>query len=74
MASSPPENFEAALAELETLIGRLENNQLPLQEALQSYQRGAQLLQYCQAQLKDAQQQIQVLENGVLKPMVDRDE
>lgn len=74
MTSSPPENFEAALAELENLIGRLESSQLPLQEALQSYQRGAQLLQYCQAQLKDAQQQIQVLENGVLKPMVDRDE
>jgi len=63
----PPETFEAALAELEKIVATMEGGQLPLAEALAAYQRGAELLQYCQAALKDAEQQVQVLERGVLK-------
>jgi exodeoxyribonuclease VII small subunit len=62
-----PATFEAALAELETIVATMEGGQLPLAEALAAYKRGAELLQYCQAALKDAQQQVQVLERGVLK-------
>ena len=40
---------------------------LPLKESLAAYKRGAELLQYCQSTLKDAQQQVLVLEKGVLK-------
>ncbi len=65
--SVPPETFEAALAELERIVATMEGGQLPLAEALAAYQRGAVLLQYCQAALKDAEQQVQVLERGVLK-------
>jgi exodeoxyribonuclease VII small subunit len=65
--TSPPKTFEAALAELETIVTTMEGGQLPLAEALAAYQRGAELLQYCQAALKDAEQQVQVLERGVLK-------
>ena len=61
-------SFEAALAELEALVGRMESGELPLQESLAAYKRGAELLAYCQAALKDAQQQVQVLEKGVLQP------
>jgi exodeoxyribonuclease VII small subunit len=72
----PPENdspasFESALAELESLIARMEGGQLALAESLAAYKRGSELLQYCQATLKDAQQQVQVLENGVLRPFSD---
>jgi exodeoxyribonuclease VII small subunit len=63
-----PSSFEAALAELESLVGRMESGELPLQESLAAYKRGAELLAYCQAALKDAQQQVQVLEKGVLQP------
>jgi exodeoxyribonuclease VII small subunit len=63
-----PPSFEAALAELEALVGRMESGELPLQESLAAYKRGAELLAYCQAALKDAQQQVQVLEKGVLQP------
>jgi exodeoxyribonuclease VII small subunit len=63
----PSQTFEAALAELETIVATMENGQLPLADALAAYKRGAELLQYCQAALKDAQQQVQVLERGVLK-------
>ena len=63
----PPQTFEAALAELEAIVATMEDGQLPLADALAAYKRGAELLQYCQAALKDAQQQVQVLERGVLK-------
>jgi len=65
--SSPPKSFEAALAELEGILATMEGGQLPLAETLAAHRRGAELLQYCQAALKDAEQQVQVLERGVLK-------
>jgi exodeoxyribonuclease VII small subunit len=64
---APPPSFEAALAELEEIVAAMEGGQLPLQESLAAYKRGAALLQFCQAALKDAQQQVEVLEKGVLK-------
>ena len=63
---SPP-SFEAALAELEALVANMEGGQLPLAQSLSAYKRGADLLAYCQAALKDAQQQVEVMEKGVLK-------
>lgn len=64
-----PSSFETALAELEEIVGRMEAGDLPLQESLAAYKRGAELLAYCQAALKDAQQQVQVLEKGILQPL-----
>jgi exodeoxyribonuclease VII small subunit len=65
--SATPPNFESALAELEEIVATMEGGKLPLKESLAAYKRGAELLQYCQSTLKDAQQQVQVLEKGVLK-------
>ena len=62
-----PQTFEAALAELEGIVANMEGGQLPLKDALAAYKRGAELLTFCQASLKDAQQQVEVLEQGVLK-------
>lgn len=62
-----PATFETALAELEDIVAKMEAGQLPLKESLAAYTRGAELLQFCQAALKDAEQQVQVLEKGVLK-------
>ena len=69
MATSPqvPQNFETALAELEAIVASMEGGQLPLQESLAAYKRGAELVAFCQTALKDAQQQIEILEKGVLK-------
>jgi exodeoxyribonuclease VII small subunit len=67
--TEPPVSFEAALAELEEIVGRMEGGELPLQASLAAYKRGAELLVYCQAALKDAQQQVQVLEKGMLQPL-----
>ena len=60
-------SFEAALAELEAIVATMESGQLPLKESLASYKRGAELLQYCQTALKDAEQQVQIFEKGILK-------
>ena len=59
--------FESALKELETIVARMEDGQLPLEQSLAAYKRGAELLKFCQAQLADAQQQVKVLEAGALK-------
>jgi exodeoxyribonuclease VII small subunit len=63
----PPASFEAALTELEEIVASMEGGQLPLQASLAAYKRGAELLAYCQAALKDAEQQVLILEKGVLK-------
>ncbi len=62
-----PASFEAALSELESIVTAMEGGQLPLHESLVAYKRGAELLQYCQSTLKDAEQQVQVYEKGFLK-------
>lgn len=67
-AAKMPDNFESGLAELESLIAALESGNAPLEDALAKYQRGVELMRYCEAKLADAEQRIRVLENGELKP------
>ncbi len=71
MPDTPAPSFETALAELESIVERMEGGELPLKESLAAYKRGAELLQFCQAVLKDAQQEVLVLEKGVLKALDD---
>ena len=47
-----------------------EGGQLPLDQLIVSYQRGSELLAYCQAKLQQVEQQIKVLDDGLLKPWV----
>ena len=65
---APPASYEAAVQELETLVANLEGGQLPLDQLLVSYQRGAELLAFCQSKLQQVEQQIKVLDEGMLKP------
>jgi exodeoxyribonuclease VII small subunit len=66
--ASLPVNYEAALSELELLVGQLESGQMPLDQLLSGYQRGAALLAFCRDKLKAVEDQIQVLDGGQLKP------
>jgi exodeoxyribonuclease VII small subunit len=62
VARKPKEaGFEATLAELEALVARMEAGDLPLEEAMRSFERGVQLTRECQAALQAAQQRVQVL-------------
>ncbi|GAO35339.1 exodeoxyribonuclease [Sulfuricella sp. T08] len=68
-ASKSP-TFESALAELENIVATMEAGQLPLEQLLSAYKRGAELLQFCQQALQDAQQQVRILEAGSLQNFV----
>jgi exodeoxyribonuclease VII small subunit len=59
--------FESALAELEEIVASMEAGELPLEKSLAAYKKGAELLKFCQSALQDAQQQVKILEDGVLK-------
>ena len=67
-APALPASYEAALQELEGLTSRLESGQLPLDQLLAGYQRGAQLLKFCRDKLEAVETQIKVLEGAELKP------
>ena len=62
-----PATYELALQELEGLISSLESGQLPLDQLLAGYQRGAQLLAFCKAKLEAVEDQVKVLDGNVLK-------
>lgn len=64
--TASPKNFESALNELEQVVAAMEAGQMPLEQSLTAYQRGMELLKYCQATLQDAQQQVKILEEGSL--------
>ncbi|WP_031552216.1 exodeoxyribonuclease VII small subunit [Parvularcula oceani] len=59
-------SFEAALAELEQIIGKLESGQVALEESISLYERGAALKAHCESTLKAAREKIEkiVLDSG----------
>ncbi len=66
-AATEPASYESALAELEQLVAAMEGGQMPLDRLLESYTRGASLLEYCRGRLKAVEDQVKVLEDGQLK-------
>ena len=54
-------SFESAIAELEALVSQMESDKLPLEQSINAYKRGAELLQICQKYLSDADQQVRIL-------------
>jgi len=52
-------SFEVALAELETIVRRLEEGQGKLDEAIDAYERGAALKRHCEAKLQEAQLRVE---------------
>ena len=59
--------FEKALEELESLVARMEDGKLPLEESLAAYQRGAELIKFCESKLTDAQARIAILDGETLR-------
>ena len=64
---TPPASYEAALLELEQLVARIEAGDMPLEQLLSQYQRGAELLKFCRDRLEKVEDQIKVLDQGALK-------
>ncbi len=67
-ASKEPASYEQALAELDRLVVQMEGGQLPLDQLLDGYRRGADLLAYCRGRLQAVEDQVKVLDDGQLKP------
>lgn len=65
MKETPTENsptFEEAMAELEGLVRKMENGNLALEESVQAYSRGMQLVRMCRTKLDDAEARVNSLE------------
>ena len=61
-------DFEAAIAELETIVKKLEDGDLTLESSLALYERGVQLSRFCHTRLEDVERRIEILnERGELK-------
>jgi exodeoxyribonuclease VII small subunit len=76
MSSTDPtiKDFEAAIAELETIVKKLEEGDLPLETSLQLYERGVHLSRFCHSRLEEAERRIEILnERGQLKPASEDD-
>jgi exodeoxyribonuclease VII small subunit len=62
-------DFEGAIAELESIVKKLEDGDLALEQSLALYERGVQLSRFCHARLEEAERRIEILnERGELKP------
>jgi exodeoxyribonuclease VII small subunit len=63
MAKKRPEapDFETSLKELETLVEKMEQGDLSLEESLRHFERGVQLSRSCQQALKEAEQKVEIL-------------
>jgi exodeoxyribonuclease VII small subunit len=72
MASSlhapEPATYEQALAELDRIVQQMEGGQMPLDQLLDGYRRGADLLAFCRGRLHAVEEQVKLLEDGQLKP------
>jgi exodeoxyribonuclease VII small subunit len=69
MDSTTIKDFESAIAELEAIVKRLEDGDLPLEESLALFERGVQLSRFCHSKLEEAERRVELLtERGEVKP------
>ena len=62
-------DFEGAIAELESIVKKLEEGDLALEQSLALYERGVQLSRFCHGRLEEAERRIEVLsDRGELRP------
>ncbi len=66
-AAQGVQGLEQSLKDLEQIVIRLEKGDLPLAEAIKQFERGVELTRRCQAVLKEAEQRVQVLSEGMLE-------
>jgi exodeoxyribonuclease VII small subunit len=61
MPDEAPLNFEAGLDQLETIVKEMETAELPLDRALELFERGVKLSAACRKQLEDAETRVEIL-------------
>jgi exodeoxyribonuclease VII small subunit len=63
-------SFEAALKELETIVARLEQGEVDLEDSIALYERGQALKGHCEAKLKSAESRLEKIVQGANGPAV----
>jgi exodeoxyribonuclease VII small subunit len=66
--TAEPASYELAVAELDRLVQQMEAGQMPLDQLLDGYRRGAELLSFCRLRLRAVEEQVKLLDEGALKP------
>lgn len=61
--STPPESLESAFAQLDEILERLEDRELPLEDAFAQYQKGMNLLKLCNEKIDTVEKKNQIM-NG----------
>ncbi|MEO7932182.1 MAG: exodeoxyribonuclease VII small subunit [Chthoniobacterales bacterium] len=64
----PATTFEAAMERLENIVAQMESAQMPLDELLERYEEGTQLIAVCQEKLKTAEQRIEIVTRKATDP------
>lgn len=67
----PQRDFETAMRDLEELVERLEQGDLPLEESLAAFERGVLLTRTCQTALKEAEQKVEILLKKAGEPVLE---
>ena len=62
-----PKDFESAIQELEHVVSEMESGKLSLEASLTAYKRGMELSAFCKKTLEEAEQQVKILEKGMMK-------
>jgi exodeoxyribonuclease VII small subunit len=68
---APKLDFETAMRDLEELVERLEQGDLPLEESLAAFERGVMLTRSCQTALKEAEQKVEILLKKAGEPAIE---
>ncbi len=67
-----PVDFETAMRDLEAIVERLEQGEMPLEESLSAFERGVMLTRTCQTALKEAEQKVDILLKKSGEPVVEQ--
>ena len=57
-------SFEEAMAALEGVVSQLERGEVPLEQSIALYERGAALKAHCAAKLKDAEEKVEMIRSA----------
>lgn len=71
MKEEPKVDFETSMRDLEALVERLEQGDLPLEESLAAFERGVLLTRTCQTALAEAEQKVEILLKRAGEPTVE---
>ncbi len=67
-------SFEEAIKELGSIVGKIEQGEIPLQDSLTQYERGMSLIQHCQTILKKAEKRIEKISQPETKSQQETDD